>query len=48
MLWAAKLLHPDKFPDVDLRVETKQFYSRFFHYALSESELDSILDATVP
>jgi iron complex transport system substrate-binding protein len=48
VLWAAKLLHPQKFTDIDVRAETRRFYARFFHYALSESELDSILNATPP
>lgn len=48
VLWAAKLLHPAEFAGLDVRLETKQFYARFFHRALTEPELDSIMNATAP
>jgi iron complex transport system substrate-binding protein len=44
VLWAAKLLHPAEFADLDMRKETKLFYARFFHYALSDAEVASILN----
>jgi len=48
VLWAAKLLHPRMFADLDVNRETKLFYSRFFHYSLTDAELSSIMNATVP
>jgi iron complex transport system substrate-binding protein len=48
VLWAAKLLHPAQFADLDVGKETKLFYARFFHYQLSDAELASILNSTPP
>ncbi|HEX4151740.1 MAG TPA: ABC transporter substrate-binding protein [Steroidobacteraceae bacterium] len=48
VLWAAKTLHPDLFRDLDIEKETKAFYVRYFHYALTDSEYRSIIDAVAP
>lgn len=48
VLWAAKILHPLKFANLDVGKETKAFYARFFHYHLSDAELASILNSTPP
>ncbi len=48
VLWAAKLLHPALFPDLDLKKETRWFYERFFHYALTDADFASIMNATAP
>jgi iron complex transport system substrate-binding protein len=48
VLWAAKTLHPDSFKALDIKRETIQFYSKYFHYSLSDAEYDSILTATPP
>jgi iron complex transport system substrate-binding protein len=48
VLWAAKLLHPAEFADIDVAKETKLFYARFFHYQLTDAEVASILDSTPP
>jgi iron complex transport system substrate-binding protein len=48
VLWAAKLLHPKQFTDLDVNKETRMFYARFFHHELSDSELASIMTATAP
>jgi iron complex transport system substrate-binding protein len=48
VLWAAKVLHPAEFADIDVRKETKLFYAKFFHYALSDKEVASILNSTPP
>ena len=48
VLWAAKTLHPALFADLDVNEETKRFYAKFFHHALSDSELASIMNATAP
>lgn len=48
VLWAAKVLHPAEFADLDVRKETKLFYAKFFHYELSDTEVASILNSTPP
>ncbi len=44
--WAAKVLHPDLFTDLDIRSETKNFYSKFFNYHTTEADLDQILQVS--
>ena len=46
--WAAKMLHPDAFPTLDMVAETKSFYSRFLHYDLSDDQARRILAAENP
>jgi iron complex transport system substrate-binding protein len=48
ILWAAKLLYPDKFQDIDLKKETKAFFTKFFHYDLTDADYDSIINAKAP
>ena len=48
VLWAAKTLHPELFADLDVKAETRRFYSRFFHHELTGPELASIMNATAP
>lgn len=48
ILWAAKLLYPDKFKDIDLKAETKTFFTKFFHYNLTDADYDSIMNAKAP
>jgi iron complex transport system substrate-binding protein len=48
VLWAAKTLHPARFADLDVSKETRSFYAKYFHYALSDDELSSILNARSP
>lgn len=45
--WTAKILYPEKFSDLDLSALTREFYHKFYHYELSESEVDSLLDPTL-
>jgi iron complex transport system substrate-binding protein len=40
--WLANLLYPDYFK-YDMRQETKEFYQKFYHRALTDQELDEIL-----
>jgi len=47
-LWAAKTLYPNRFPDLDLRKETKAFYAKFFHHALTDAEYDTLMRAVAP
>lgn len=44
--WAAKELHPDLFPDLDIPAVTKAFYQQFFGYQLTEAQVSSILHPT--
>lgn len=39
----AKTLHPEKFADLDMNAEVREFYSTFFDYDLSEKEAAQIL-----
>ncbi len=48
VLWAAKTLHPELFPDLDIKRETFKFYAKYFHYALTDDEYASIINATAP
>lgn len=43
-LWAAKIIHPELFEDLDINAKTKEFYSTFYSYNLSDEELDAILN----
>lgn len=48
VLWAAKMLYPERFADIDIAKETRVFYTRFFRHALTDAELASILAAEAP
>jgi iron complex transport system substrate-binding protein len=48
VLWAAKVLHPAEFADLDMGKETRNFYEKYFHYSLSDDELNSIFHAAPP
>ncbi len=48
LLWAAKLLHPNRFRDLDLARETAGFYRRLYGYAMSPQEVASVLGAQPP
>lgn len=41
--WTAKMLYPYQFSDMDLESLTREFYSDFFHYDLTDEELNSLL-----
>lgn len=43
-LWLAKTLYPERFADVDMRQETRDFYQRFFGLELSEAQVGDILN----
>lgn len=43
ILWLAKLLYPDRFTDLDIYQQTKEFYRNFYDYDLSEDMMQSIL-----
>jgi len=46
MKWVANLLYPDVYP-FDFRAEVKRFYSLFYHYDLSEAEVDELENRAV-
>lgn len=41
--WTAKVIYPDKFTDLDLVSMTKDFYSEFYHFDLSDQEVVNLL-----
>jgi iron complex transport system substrate-binding protein len=43
LMWMAKTFHPDKFADLDMKAELKDFYSRFFDYQLTDEQAEKIL-----
>lgn len=44
--WTAKMLYPELFQNMDLSKLTKEFYSEFFHYNLTDKQLDKLLNPT--
>jgi iron complex transport system substrate-binding protein len=48
MEYLAKTFHPDKFPDLDMRKEVKEYYSKFYTYNLTDDEADRILNHLAP
>lgn len=47
VLWAARLIHPELFKDVDVAQETKAFYQRYFGHELSDAQVAEILSGTL-
>ncbi len=45
--WTAKVLYPEKFTDIDMPALTKEFYSKFYHYDLTDKEVNSLLDPSI-
>lgn len=43
VLWAAKLFHPERFEGLNIEAETRQFYQRFYGFALSGDDLAQVL-----
>ena len=43
VLFLAKLFHPDRFPDLDLTRELKDYYAKFYHYPLTSAQAEKIL-----
>lgn len=44
--WVAKILYPDKFQNLSLVSDVKEFYSEFYHYDLSDDDVKKILEGT--
>lgn len=43
ILWTAKTICPEKFQDIHLEEEIRNFYQRFFNYAVSDRMMEHIL-----
>ena len=43
-LWLAKTLYPERFADVDMRTETRDFYQQFFGLTLSDAQVSDVLN----
>lgn len=41
--WTAKVLYPEHYKDINLKEATKEFYSNFYHYDLSDNQVKDIL-----
>lgn len=48
LLWAAKLLHPSRFNDVDIPAKTQAFYRKYYRYALSRADAERIVNGQDP
>ena len=48
VLWAAKLLNPDKFADINIEQETKDFYKLFYGCELTDDQVNRILTGENP
>jgi iron complex transport system substrate-binding protein len=46
--WAAKILYPEEFKDLDLVKETINFYKKFMNYNLTQEEANLILQGLPP
>lgn len=44
--WMGNLLYPDIY-DYNMRDEVKEFYNKFYHYKLTEEEIDELLENTI-
>lgn len=44
VLWAAQLLHPQEMKGIDVKAKTKEFYSTFYNYRLSNKQVKQILN----
>lgn len=44
--WMGNLLYPEIY-DYDMREEVKEFYDKFYHYSLTEEEIDQLLENTI-
>lgn len=44
--WMAKVLYPEKFEEMDLKGLIKEFYSEFYHYDLTDEEVNSIIETS--
>jgi iron complex transport system substrate-binding protein len=43
MYWMINKLYPEQTKDLDLNAKVKEFYSKFFHYQLTDEEVTMLL-----
>jgi len=48
VLWLAKILHPERFRSFDLVRETREYFTCFYHYPLTDNEARRILKRLPP
>jgi iron complex transport system substrate-binding protein len=48
VMYLAKILHPDKFRELNLEQEVKDYYAQFYHYNLNNDEVNRILNRLPP
>lgn len=41
--WTAKVIYPDDYKDIDMVSATKEFYSNFYHFDLSDDQAKQLL-----
>lgn len=44
--WTAKVLYPNKFKNLDMKSLTKEFYSKFYQYNLTDEQVTDILSSS--
>jgi iron complex transport system substrate-binding protein len=44
--WLAKVFYPEQFADMDLSVLIREFYSKFYHYDLTDDEVNEIITSS--
>lgn len=47
VLWAAKTFYPDRFKELDLEKEVKNFYTQFFKTDLNETQVKEIISGNI-
>jgi len=48
VLWVAKTLYPDRFKDIDMVKEVRNFYKKFYNYDLSAEDAQVMLEGRDP
>ncbi|HBE76192.1 MAG TPA: transporter [Firmicutes bacterium] len=48
VLWAAKVLHPELFLDLDMLQEVKLFHKKYYNYKMSDEDVKRMLNAEPP
>jgi iron complex transport system substrate-binding protein len=46
--YMAKTFHPDLFPDLDMKREVRDYFTRFYHYNMTDKEVDRYLQGMTP
>jgi iron complex transport system substrate-binding protein len=48
ILYLAKQFHPELFPDLNVEMELKDYYEKFYHYQLTDDEAERIMNHLPP